>query len=491
MALHPGRREHQPSRVSNVNNRKNQTVFRWTPWAGCQAALLLAALSLPFGAQAETCNGLEATLIGTAGDDIIAGGNGDDVIVGLDGNDTITGGNGTDTICGGDGNDSLDGGNGADYLDGGQGADSLAGGRGPDRLNGWLGDDALNGGQGPDDCDGDIGNDSTTACEVAINMALDIGQVVLASPDGRSLEGALFVPEQGPNSKVAVLTTHGATGTFRSAIALDAGFFFEPYGMTVLSLNRRDNGFTEGGGNTLFPDATCDLKVGVDYLTGLGYDQVFVMGHSKGTTMASIYPSWYPNCPGATPTATQDPRIAGVGTYGTIASNIEAAQFALFPEPLYTSNLNAANFQVGLGLGNVPYPFPTVFGFPLVRTPNSWLSFHGPATLGVPEREVAKLEVPLLVVHAAGDNFTPAPWSVRVVNAALAAGVDATLVNLPYPLPNPPPGGPAHSFTGIQRETIGATWAWLATHVPAVLEPATGVTVPALPPFVPALQPNP
>jgi predicted extracellular nuclease len=115
-----------------------------------------------------TCNGLPATIIGTAGDDVLRGTNGPDVIVGLGGNDTISGGNGNDVICGGDGNDTITGGNdndtllgnrGDDTLDGGNGNDQLDGGAGVDTLKGSNGDDSLTGGTGNDSLTGGVGND--------------------------------------------------------------------------------------------------------------------------------------------------------------------------------------------------------------------------------------------------------------------------------------------------------------------------------------------
>ncbi len=54
-----------------------------------------------------TCNGLNATIIGTEGDDTLNGTWRDDVIVGLGGNDVINGASGNDTICGGTGNDTI------------------------------------------------------------------------------------------------------------------------------------------------------------------------------------------------------------------------------------------------------------------------------------------------------------------------------------------------------------------------------------------------
>ncbi|MBI3152408.1 MAG: ExeM/NucH family extracellular endonuclease, partial [Chloroflexi bacterium] len=118
-----------------------------------------------------TCNGLEATIVGTTGDDEIYGTNGSDVIVGLGGNDVIHGGNGNDVICGGHGDDTLYGGNGNDTLvgsfgndalDGGNGDDSLDGGDGNDSLNGQKGNDILAGGKGNDTLTGANGDDSLT-----------------------------------------------------------------------------------------------------------------------------------------------------------------------------------------------------------------------------------------------------------------------------------------------------------------------------------------
>jgi len=140
----------------------------------------------------QYCNSIEATIVGTTGDDVIAGSILDDVIVALEGDDTITGGDGDDTICGNDGNDTVNGDDDGDYIDGGLGNDVLSGGKkddtilgqdgsdtlngddGKDTLNGGAGDDVLNGGKqndtlnggdGTDTCDGGAGNDTEINCE--------------------------------------------------------------------------------------------------------------------------------------------------------------------------------------------------------------------------------------------------------------------------------------------------------------------------------------
>ncbi len=100
------------------------------------------------------------TINGTAGDDVICGGNGRDTINGLGGNDIILGQNGKDTLNGGDGNDTVMGGNAKDVVVGGTGIDALRGGNGADRLNAQDGaaGDSIDGGNGPDTCLIDVGD---------------------------------------------------------------------------------------------------------------------------------------------------------------------------------------------------------------------------------------------------------------------------------------------------------------------------------------------
>jgi Ca2+-binding RTX toxin-like protein len=126
-----------------------------------------------------SCFGRPATVIGTAGNDVLRGTPGDDVIAGLEGNDVINGLGGNDLICGGDGNDvltsgagndRLDGGAGNDVLNAGTGSDILLGGPGNDVLNAGSGNDTLDGGEGNDACNGGLGVDTATGCEAKSNV---------------------------------------------------------------------------------------------------------------------------------------------------------------------------------------------------------------------------------------------------------------------------------------------------------------------------------
>ena len=95
-------------------------------------------------------------LVGGAGNDGIFGSNGDDVILGGEGNDYLDGSNGNDRIFGGEGNDVVDASNGNDYVEGNEGNDSLAGGNGNDILLGGPGNDVARGDLGSDHCEAEL-----------------------------------------------------------------------------------------------------------------------------------------------------------------------------------------------------------------------------------------------------------------------------------------------------------------------------------------------
>ena len=99
-----------------------------------------------------SCGGLDVTILGDEGDNILNGTDDRDVIHGLGGNDTIRGFGGHDVLCGGPGNDML------------------RSGSGNDRLFGQSGDDGLDGGTGTNRCDGGPGNDTAVHCEVVDNV---------------------------------------------------------------------------------------------------------------------------------------------------------------------------------------------------------------------------------------------------------------------------------------------------------------------------------
>jgi Ca2+-binding RTX toxin-like protein len=74
----------------------------------------------------ESCGGMEATTVGTSGDDVLEGTSDPDVIVALGGDDTITGLADDDVICAGAGDDTIDAGDGSDVIHGEAGSDTVS-----------------------------------------------------------------------------------------------------------------------------------------------------------------------------------------------------------------------------------------------------------------------------------------------------------------------------------------------------------------------------
>lgn len=99
-----------------------------------------------------SCVGKHATIIGTAGADVLVGTAKQDVVSLGAGDDVFKGKAGNDIVCGGDGNDAV------------------TGGAGNDKLIGDAGNDVLKGGLGTDKCDGGTGLDIAKTCERRPNV---------------------------------------------------------------------------------------------------------------------------------------------------------------------------------------------------------------------------------------------------------------------------------------------------------------------------------
>jgi Ca2+-binding RTX toxin-like protein len=95
-----------------LNFNPNSRKFSGTPGAGDAGSLQIAVIATDTEALNATdiftltvSGPLPQTIIGTAGNDVLTGGRGDDTLTGLAGNDVLDGGIGSDTMIGGAGND--------------------------------------------------------------------------------------------------------------------------------------------------------------------------------------------------------------------------------------------------------------------------------------------------------------------------------------------------------------------------------------------------
>jgi uncharacterized repeat protein (TIGR01451 family) len=162
----------RPTKVETIVNTASVDSVENDPAAANDKAQ--ASTRVMAAAQAPSCRGTVATLVGTAGPDRLVGTEGPDVILARAGDDTIVGLSGRDLICANRGSDRVDAGSAADRVFAGVGADRVKGRGGPDLLAGNsnadvlagnAGDDRLRGGRGFDRCYGGAGFDRERACE--------------------------------------------------------------------------------------------------------------------------------------------------------------------------------------------------------------------------------------------------------------------------------------------------------------------------------------
>ena len=136
-----------PGRWGDDGTVSGEPRFRLITAVACGGAFLFVsgvpAGGVPVLAQQVFCDGLEATIVGTPGSEVIpelpvttsSPGAGDDEVNAGGGNDRICAGEGADLIRGEDGNDRIFSESGDDLLVGGPGADALEGGPDTDRID--------------------------------------------------------------------------------------------------------------------------------------------------------------------------------------------------------------------------------------------------------------------------------------------------------------------------------------------------------------------
>ena len=234
--------------------------------------------------------------LGTAGEDALETGAGDDVLAGLGGDDALVAGAG---------DDALDGGAGSDMLHAGEGDDVVFGGVGNDNIIAGDGNDMVFGGEGDDRILAEDGNDLIEAGAGADTVLAGAGDdhVVATANDGNDTydagEGMDTLDMSAILSDVTVkLAGDGGRGM---AISADSGtdtlFGFENvttgYGNDTIEASSEVNVMDGGEGEDTFvfntteaangdtilnfaPGDRIDLS-GIDAVSGMGGDQAFTI----------------------------------------------------------------------------------------------------------------------------------------------------------------------------------------------------------------------
>ncbi|MCC6640239.1 MAG: right-handed parallel beta-helix repeat-containing protein, partial [Deltaproteobacteria bacterium] len=207
-------------------------------------------------------------LKGRLGSDWLYGDGGDDALFGIEGDDVLDGGANADTLSGGDGSDELHGGTGEDSLRGDGGDDRLYGDLDVDGLYGGLGQDLLFGGGGADRLEGEDGDDE---------LAGEAGGDTLIGGRGKDRLYGHSVSGAGDDGARDVLWGDLATGGSETG-ADDDQLFGQAGDDEIHGEGALDRIYGGSGDDTIYGDAADDLilgEAGADTIFGgAGRDEI-------------------------------------------------------------------------------------------------------------------------------------------------------------------------------------------------------------------------
>ena len=230
------------------NSETSATIYAVRVFDGREAVvsnnLLVGIDQTIHGTATEVGNLSEIVgVIGSTGDDVLAGTVGRDIIDGSAGNDTVDGGEGDDILIGGAGDDVLSGGSGNDLLIGGGGIDRfiVSADEGDTIIEGYAAGETI---------------DLTARTDVA-NF------------------GDLGVTDDGVDSTIAFGNGDSLTLTKIRAAELNAAdFVFAAPGVTLIGDNGKDTLVGGAGNDTIIGNG------GIDVLQGNGGNDIFVYAGS-------------------------------------------------------------------------------------------------------------------------------------------------------------------------------------------------------------------
>ncbi len=195
--------------------------------------------------------------------------------------------------------------------------------------------------------------------------------------DGIELDGAFFAPEPGPSRKGpvdAILLIHGSGSRFYAPMTREMAEDLREQGYACLTLNtrghdtvwvNREDGTHYGNAFEILDLSRQDLRAGIDYLWGLGYRSICILGHSMGAVKVAYYAA-----------IEQDDRVTTVIPVSPVRLSysyyMESEDAEEFQRIIQQAGLMEAEDKA-LELMTVNFPIPETF------TAAAYLDKHGPA----------------------------------------------------------------------------------------------------------------
>jgi pimeloyl-ACP methyl ester carboxylesterase len=269
---------------------------------------------------------------------------------------------------------------------------------------------------------------------------IDIDLVRLQTVDGIRLTGILRRPHMA-RVKACVVLIHGYSGNFYSGIMDFLPEALADRGFTTLALNMRDH--DRGPKKNRFEENRYDIAIAVDKMALLGYNSIFLYGHSMGTNRVLYYVA-----------ATQDPRIKGILLTGP-PGNLFEWNISVFGPETANSVLRQAQDLVAGGKGD---QWMLINLGPLgktIYTANHVVSLRGPKTVSDPYKNIARISQPILVVHGLADRLANPDVADRLRNSATPK-TNVTVVKI---------SGADHRFNNHQKELVSIATQWMREHL--------------------------
>jgi pimeloyl-ACP methyl ester carboxylesterase len=263
-----------------------------------------------------------------------------------------------------------------------------------------------------------------------------IQMVRLQTTDGITLTGVLRQPHTVRNN-AGVILVHGYSGNFYSGIMSFLPEALSDSGFATLVINMRDH--DRGPKKNRFEDNRYDIAVAVDEMVRLGYNSIFLFGHSMGTNRVLYYIA-----------ATGDSRIRGILLTGP-PGNLFEWNISIFGIEAASQVLAQAQDLVARGKGD---EWMLINLGPLGKalyTANHVVSLRGPKTVSDPYKNISRIFKPILIVHGLADRLANPDVTDRLLKSA-KPGIHVTVVKIP---------GANHGFSAHQQDLVTAVNNWL------------------------------
>lgn len=211
-----------------------------------------------------------------------------------------------------------------------------------------------------------------------VNFGLPEEEVTLESSDGLKLS-AWFMEStvSQDNKKRALIILHGYPAEKSDMLSIAASLYPD---FTLLLLDLRSFGKSEGGSTTFGIAERADTRAAVDFLVEQGYQKIGVFGFSLGGAVGIL-------------SAAEDKRIGAVASY--------------------------ASFSDTKTLGNDVYYRLWILKKPMVSLMHVWSRIFFKESLAEisPVRAAENLHIPIFIIHATGDEVIPYQHALRLKEA--------------------------------------------------------------------------